>query len=98
MPEEEKKVTPKRLFTRRWTRPCKECGEIIVFLENSRALKPGKRWQRWVLVEMFGERDGEPMFWDGGVVFDPRVHVEHLSCPMVRRKKAWLIRRAQEDI
>lgn len=88
----------KRLWNRRWARPCKSCGTPIVFLDNTRPVVPGKKWSQWVLVELYGERDGKLMPWEGEIAFDPRVHVEHLQCPMVRRRRAWLIDRATSDI
>jgi len=88
----------KRLWIRRWARQCRACGTPIVFLDNPRPAVPGKKWSKWVLVELYGERDGELMPWNGEIAFDQRVHVEHLDCPMVKRKIAWRIRRATEDL
>ena len=88
----------KRLWQRRWCRPCKACGTPIVFLDNPRPPKPGKKWSPWTLVELYGERDGVLMPWNGEIAFDPRLHVEHLECPIVKRRKAWLIQRAKEDL
>jgi len=98
MAEETPKVTPKRLWQRRWCRPCKDCGTPIVFLDNPRAPVPGRKWSQWALVELYGERDGVLMPWNGEISLDLRLHVEHTDCPRVRRRKAWLIARATEDI
>ena len=92
------KIRPKRLWIRRWARPCRSCGTPIVFLENTRPPVPGKKWSKWALVELYGERDGVLMPWNGEIAYDPRFHVLHLECPEVRKRKAWLIRRATEDL
>lgn len=88
----------RRLYQRRWCRPCKECGTLIVFLDETRPPINGKARGQWAAIEIFGVRDGEPSFWDGGIAYDPSRHVIHTSCPAVRRRLRWLIERAQDDI
>ncbi len=89
----------RRLWRRRWTAPCKECGAIIVWLDNTQPQEVGKKWSPWKMVEVFGVRNGEPLFWDGGIAYNPRVHVDHWpNCTRQRQKLAWIIRREREDL
>ena len=97
MAEKEPVFKPRRLSVRRWTRACKDCGEIIVFLENPRGPVVGEKWSRWILVEMFGVKNGEPAFWDGSVVYRPDVHVRHV-CIREKRRLSWLIRQRDDDL
>lgn len=97
MAEKEPEFKPKRLNIRRWTRPCKDCGTIVVFLENPKGPVLGEKWSRWLLIEMFGVKNGEPAFWDGAVVYNPAVHVRHV-CVRERRRIAWFIRNSQDDL
>jgi hypothetical protein len=92
------KTGHKRLWNRRWAKICRSCGTPVLFLDNPEGPKPGKKWSPWVVVEMYGERDGELMGWNGEIAYDPRFHVRHDACPEVRRRLAWRIRRATEDL
>ena len=86
-----------RLYQRRWCRPCRDCGSVIVFLDETRPPIKGKPRPKWVMVDIFGVRDGVPMPWDGAVAFNTALHVEH-SCFARRQKLAWIIRQAEDDI
>lgn len=93
------KTGHKRLWRRRWTAPCKECGAIIVWLDNPEPPAAGKKWSPWRMVEVFGERDGAPLFWDGSIAYNPKLHVDHYPlCGAYRRRLAWIIRREREDL
>lgn len=98
MAAEAPEMKPKRLWTRRWCRPCKDCGTPIVFLDNPRPPVPGKKWSQWTLVELYGERDGVLMPWNGEIAYDARLHVEHLDCPRRKRRLAWILRQKEDDI
>lgn len=88
----------KRLWQRRWAKICRTCGTPVIFLDNTQGPVVGKKWSPWVLVELYGERDGVLMQWGGEIAYDPRFHVRHDACPEVRRRTAWLIRHAKDDI
>jgi hypothetical protein len=93
------KTGKKRLWRRRWTAPCSECGTIVVWLDNTQPPVTGKRWSPWKMVEVFGERDGESRFWDGSIAFDPSRHVDHYPlCVRSRRRLAWILRQKEDDI
>ena len=97
-PRKPRKPRAQRLYQRRWCRPCKVCGALIVFLDETRPPINGKPRSPWVMVELYGQRDGQPAFWDGAICFNPAVHVEHTSCPAMKKRVAWRIRQANDDI
>lgn len=97
-PRKPRKPRVQRLYKRRWCRPCHACGVLIVFLDETRPPIEGKPRSPWALVELYGHRDGQPAFWDGAVFFNPAVHVEHTSCPAMRKRVSWRIRQAREEI
>ena len=87
----------KRRWQRRWANICRDCGTPIIFLDNSQPPTPGKKWNPFIPVELYGHRDGELMPWSGEVSYDPRLHVRHMDCPRVRRRIAWILRQKSED-
>jgi len=92
------KTGHKRLWQRRWANICRSCGTPIIFLDNPEPPVDGKKWSPWVLVELYGERDGELLGWSGEIAYDRRLHVKHTDCPAMKRRIAWRIRRAEEDL
>lgn len=89
----------KRLWRRRWAKVCDACGTPIVFLDNPEPIVEGKKRPAFKAVELYGERDGVLMPWNGEIAFDRRVHVEHKpNCSAHKRRVAWLIRRDAEDL
>jgi hypothetical protein len=97
MSEEEKKVTPRRLWQRRWCRPCRDCSVPIVFLDETRPPINGKPRGKWAVCELYPERDGQLLPWDGSIAYSPRDHVLHV-CASDRRRLAWIIRKESQDI
>lgn len=98
MVEKDAVPKPKRLWQRRWCRPCKDCGAPIVFLDETRPPINGKPRGQWTLVELYGTRDGALMPWMGEIAFDPRLHVEHRDCPRVRKRLSWILRQVSDDL
>lgn len=88
----------KRRWQRRWATICKDCGTPIIFLDNTQPAVPGKRWSPWVSCELYGEKDGELVQWAGEIAYSPLRHVKHTDCPRIRRRRAWLIRQATDDL
>lgn len=88
----------RRLYQRRWCRPCKGCGTLIVFLDETRPPINGKPRNQWAPVEILGQKNGEPSFWDGSIAYNPSIHVLHVECPRVRKRVRWLIERANDDL
>ena len=85
----------KRRWQRRWATICKDCGTAILFLDQTQPPVPGKKWSPWVACELYPERDGELLPWNGAISYSPRDHVKHI-CVSHRRKLAWVIRNKQE--
>ena len=97
MPKEEPEFRPKRLWQRRWCRPCKDCQTPIIFLDETRPSVNGKPRGKWVVVEMYPERDGELLPWNGAIAYSPKDHVIHI-CVRERRRISWLIRQKDDDL
>lgn len=92
------KTGKKRLWNRRWAKTCKDCGCPVIFLDNTQPAVPGKRWSPWVVVELYGQRDGELLPWGGEIAYDPRKHVKHQDCIGQKRRLARFLARITEDI
>lgn len=97
MPKEEDEFKPKRLWQRRWCRPCKDCGAVIVFLDETRPALAGKPRGPWAICELYGTRDGVLMPWDGGIAYNPALHVIHV-CVREKRRISWIIRQQEYDL
>ena len=98
MPRKPRKPRAPRLYTRRWARLCDDCGKALVFLDNPGPRLEGHHYQEWIPVELYGERDGVPMRWNGEIAYDERFHVRHLDCPGARMRLAGKLRRIHDDI
>ena len=92
------KTGKKRLWQRRWATICRDCGCPVLFLDNTQPPVAGKKWSPWVVVELYGQRDGELLQWGGEIAYDPRLHVKHQDCPRQKRRLARFLAKINEDI
>ena len=86
-----------RRWNRRWAKICDDCGEPLIFLDNSQPPTPGKHFSPFVPVELYGTVNGEPAPWEGSIAFDPSKHAKHV-CVRQRRRLAWILRQKSDDI